>query len=208
MDSEATRNQVYDRCQKQGIPMDRVIFTNRAENRQYSLYHKIDIALDPFPCNGGTTTCDALWMSIPVVSLQGNRFMSRMGATLLTNIGHPEWLANSEDEYIDIAVNLASDVEKLNQIRKSLRGEVEESPIMNDIELGQAQRDLLRDRLSKYCAETFDLELEQFDAEFFVDFIAKELGPLFYNAGIEEAIRTHQAWSERIQEEMDLKKVY
>ncbi len=62
--------------------------------------------------------------------------------------------------------------------------------------------------LSKYCAETFDLELEQFDAEFFVDFIAKELGPLFYNAGIEEAIRTHQAWSERIQEEMDLKKVY
>jgi len=48
----------------------------------------------------------------------------------------------------------------------------------------------------------------QFDAEFFVDFIAKELGPLFYNAGIEEAIRTHQAWSERIQEEMDLKKVY
>ncbi|SQC18859.1 Uncharacterized conserved protein [Klebsiella pneumoniae] len=83
-----------------------------------------------------------------------------------------------------------------------------ESPIMNDIELSQAQRDLLRDRLSKYCAETFDLELEQFDAEFFVDFIAKELGPLFYNAGIEEAIRTHQAWSERIQEEMDLKKVY
>lgn len=69
-----------------------------------------------------------------------------------------------------------------------------------------AQRDLLRDRLSKYCAETFDLELEQFDAEFFVDFIAKELGPLFYNAGIEEAIRTHQAWSERIREEMDLKR--
>ena len=79
---------------------------------------------------------------------------------------------------------------------------------MYDIELRQAQRDLLRDKLSKNCAETFDLELEQFDAEFFVDFIAKELGPLFYNAGIEEAIRTHQAWSERIQEEMDLKKVY
>ncbi|MBW5967714.1 DUF2164 domain-containing protein [Klebsiella variicola] len=79
---------------------------------------------------------------------------------------------------------------------------------MNDIELSPAQRDLLRDNLSKYCEETFNLELEQFDAEFFVDFIAKELGPLFYNAGIEEAIRTHLAWSERIQEEMDLKKVY
>lgn len=79
---------------------------------------------------------------------------------------------------------------------------------MSDIELSPAQRNLLRERLSKYCEETFNLELEQFDAEFFVDFIAKELGPLFYNAGIEEAIRTHLAWSERIQEEMDLKKVY
>ena len=79
---------------------------------------------------------------------------------------------------------------------------------MNDIELSPAQRDLLRDRLSKDCTETFNLELEQFDAEYFVDFIAQELGPLFYNAGIEEAIRTHLAWSERIQEEMDLKKVY
>ncbi|BBS84141.1 hypothetical protein WP7S17E08_41020 [Klebsiella quasipneumoniae] len=79
---------------------------------------------------------------------------------------------------------------------------------MSEIELSPAKRDLLRDRLSKYCEETFNLELEQFDAEFFVDFIAQELGPLFYNAGIEEAIRTHLAWSERIQEEMDLKKVY
>lgn len=79
---------------------------------------------------------------------------------------------------------------------------------MSEIELSPAQRDLLRDRLSKNCEETFNLELEQFDAEFFVDFIAQELGPLFYNAGIEEAIRTHLAWSERIQEEMDLKKVY
>jgi uncharacterized protein (DUF2164 family) len=79
---------------------------------------------------------------------------------------------------------------------------------MSDIEIDPAQRDLLREKLSKYCEETFNLELEQFDAEFFVDFIAKELGPLFYNAGIEEAIRTHLAWSERIQEEMDLKKVY
>ena len=79
---------------------------------------------------------------------------------------------------------------------------------MSDIDLSPAQRDLLREKLCKYCEENFELELEQFDAEFFVDFIAKELGPLFYNAGIEEAIRTHLAWSERIQEEMDLKKVY
>lgn len=135
-----------------GIPIDRVIFSERRKNPQYSLYHKIDIALDPFPCNGGTTTCDALWMSIPVVSLQGNRFMSRMGATLLTNIGHPEWLANSEDEYIDIAVNLASDVEKLNQIRKSLRGEVEESPIMNEVAFARNVERIYRAVWGVWCA--------------------------------------------------------
>ncbi|STU90129.1 Uncharacterized conserved protein [Klebsiella michiganensis] len=79
---------------------------------------------------------------------------------------------------------------------------------MSDIDLSPPQRDLLREKLSKYCEENFELELEQFDAEFFVDFIAKELGPMFYNAGIDAAIATHLAWGERIQEEMDLKKVY
>ena len=78
---------------------------------------------------------------------------------------------------------------------------------MADITLTPGERDLLREKRA-YCEQNFDLELEQFDAEFFVDFIAKELGPMFYNAGIEEAIRTHVAYSERIQEEMDLKKVY
>lgn len=60
---------------------------------------------------------------------------------------------------------------------------------MSDIDLSPPQRDLLREKLSKYCEENFELELEQFDAEFFVDFIAKELGPMFYNAGIDAAIR-------------------
>ncbi|MEN0615760.1 DUF2164 domain-containing protein [Klebsiella indica] len=79
---------------------------------------------------------------------------------------------------------------------------------MNDIDLSLAQRDLLREKLCKYCEDNFELELQQFDAEFFIDFITKELGPTFYNAGIDAAISTHLAWSDRIQEEMDLKKIY
>ncbi|KNC89070.1 DUF2164 domain-containing protein [Trabulsiella odontotermitis] len=78
---------------------------------------------------------------------------------------------------------------------------------MTDINLTREQRDALRHKLATYCEEHFDLELEQFDAEFFVDFIAAEIGPTFYNAGIDEAIRTHMAWNERIQEEMDVKKI-
>ena len=78
---------------------------------------------------------------------------------------------------------------------------------MADITLSLAQRSGLRDALRDYCRDHFELELEQFDAEFFIDFISEKLGPVYYNAGIEEAIRTHLAWSERIQEEMDLKKI-
>ncbi|HAU4331413.1 DUF2164 domain-containing protein [Citrobacter freundii] len=78
---------------------------------------------------------------------------------------------------------------------------------MAEITLAPADRDRLRSELETYCSDHFDLELEQFDAEFFIDFIIEKLGSAFYNAGIEEAIRTHIAWSERIQEEMDLKKI-
>ncbi|MBV8044849.1 DUF2164 domain-containing protein [Pluralibacter sp.] len=78
---------------------------------------------------------------------------------------------------------------------------------MTDITLTAEEKQRLARRLSDYCDEHFDLTLEQFDAEFFVDFIAKAFGPAFYNAGIDEAIRTHMAYSDRIQEEMDLKKI-
>ncbi|MEZ2587136.1 DUF2164 domain-containing protein [Kluyvera intermedia] len=76
-----------------------------------------------------------------------------------------------------------------------------------EITLTPAEREKLRNQLTDYCTKQFDLELEQFDAEFFIEFIIDKLGPAFYNAGIDEAIRTHFAWSERIQEEMDLKKI-
>ncbi|MGG7446211.1 DUF2164 domain-containing protein [Kosakonia oryzendophytica] len=78
---------------------------------------------------------------------------------------------------------------------------------MADITLTHSEREQLRNKLQAYCETHFELELEQFDAEFFIDFIAEQIGPAFYNAGIEEAIRTHALYSERIQEEMDLKKI-
>ena len=79
---------------------------------------------------------------------------------------------------------------------------------MSKIDLSHSEREMLREKLQRYCADNFDLELEQFDAEFFVDFVIENIGPTLFNAGIDEAIRSHAAWSERIQEEMDLKKIY
>ena len=79
---------------------------------------------------------------------------------------------------------------------------------MSAIILTPEQRQLLLRKLETYCETQLDLKLEQFDAEFFTDFIIEQLGPLFLNAGIDEAIRTHLAYGDRIQEEMDLKKIY
>lgn len=79
---------------------------------------------------------------------------------------------------------------------------------MADVNISESEKDLIREKLVVYCRDNLNVELEQFDAEFLCDFVVKELGPLFYNAGIEDAIRTQAAWSERIQEEMDLKKIF
>lgn len=77
---------------------------------------------------------------------------------------------------------------------------------MADMTLSHFEREELTHKLRHYCETHFELELEQFDAEFFVDFISEQIGTVFFNAGIDEAIRTHVQYSERIQEEMDLKK--
>lgn len=78
---------------------------------------------------------------------------------------------------------------------------------MSAITLTKEEKDTIRTKLIDYCEEQFGLSLEQFDADFFTDFVIETLGVAIYNAGVEEAIRTHQQYSERIQEEMDLKKI-
>ncbi|MFN0131973.1 MAG: tetratricopeptide repeat protein [Phycisphaerales bacterium] len=93
------------------------------------LYSRIDIALDPLPYNGTTTTCEALWMGVPVVSLVGRVHAGRVGLSLLTAAGLGEWAADSPDRYIDIASELASDRERLAALRRTLRGRVAASAL-------------------------------------------------------------------------------
>ena len=100
-------------------------------DRYLDSYRQIDVALDPFPYTGGTTTCDALWMGVPVVTLAGRTAVSRGGATLLSNVGLPELVAYDEAEYVDIASGLLHDSDRLAALRRDLRARLEASPIMD-----------------------------------------------------------------------------
>jgi predicted O-linked N-acetylglucosamine transferase (SPINDLY family) len=120
------------RCAKLGIDTGRLRLIPLDTNRQYLAYHEIDIALDPFPLTGGTTTLDVLWMAVPLVSMEGHSSPSRMSTNALTYLGRTEWLAKNETEYLNIAMGLAADVHELNALRLSLRDEVEQSPLMRD----------------------------------------------------------------------------
>jgi predicted O-linked N-acetylglucosamine transferase (SPINDLY family) len=101
-------------------------------------YNRVDVALDTFPYNGTTTTCEALWMGVPVVSLAGDRHAARVGLSLLTAIGQPEWAAENEDAYIEKAVALAQDHALRSRLRESLRSEVAASILCDHA--GQANR--------------------------------------------------------------------
>ncbi len=92
-------------------------------------YRRVDIALDPFPYNGTTTTCEALWMGVPVVSLAGREHRSRVGASLLTHLGSPEWIGADPASYIAICRALASSPAGLADIRARLRGRMRAGPL-------------------------------------------------------------------------------
>jgi predicted O-linked N-acetylglucosamine transferase (SPINDLY family) len=97
----------------------------------YTLHHGIDLALDPFPYPGGTTTCDALWMGVPTVSLHGKAAFTRSGLSILSNAGVPELAVGTESQYLETAVSLAGDFPRLAQLRATLRERMRNSPLMD-----------------------------------------------------------------------------
>jgi len=113
-----------------GLDASRIAFVGKTPGPEYfALYGKIDIALDPFPCAGGTTTCDALWMGVPVVTLAGRTAVGRSGVSLLSNVGLRQLVAGSPDEYVRIAAELARDLPSLAALRQGLRNRMLQSPL-------------------------------------------------------------------------------
>jgi protein O-GlcNAc transferase len=153
IDSEAFRRETEARLERLGLPLDRVILEPRKRSNQYVLYNKIDIALDPFPFNGGTTTLDALWMTVPVIALAGEHFTARMGVSILNNIGLPELIAANEAAYVDLAIGLASDPSRLRAMRGNLRQQMSASRMMDFAAFARDMEAAYRAMWRKWCAQ-------------------------------------------------------
>jgi protein O-GlcNAc transferase len=126
------RQIMRDRFAINGIEEDRIQFVGFLPLPQYyQRYAEIDIALDPFPYCGGTTTCDALWMGVPVVTFCGQTAVGRAGCSILSNAGFPQLVAKSASGYVKIATELATDLPRLSAIRQSLRARMEASSLMD-----------------------------------------------------------------------------
>jgi predicted O-linked N-acetylglucosamine transferase (SPINDLY family) len=104
----------------------------------------IDIMLDTYPYNGVTTTCESLYVGVPVISLHGRHCVSRSGLSILTTLGLGELVAATPEQYVEIAVALASDVARLEQLRRELRDRFERSPLRDERTFAKNFEDLLQ----------------------------------------------------------------
>jgi protein O-GlcNAc transferase len=125
-DDEAARRRFIRRFAQYGTDARRIhLLRHRSREENLAGYAEIDIALDPFPYNGGTTSCEALWMGVPVITKLGTSFVSRVTSSILYHCGLAGWVAGSSEEYIRLAVGLSQDRERLATIRHGMRTQLE-----------------------------------------------------------------------------------
>ncbi len=130
LSSEETRRRCADLFLRHGITSDRIDLVGGTPHREHlDCYNKVDIALDPFPFSGSTTTLEALWMGVPVITAPGETFASRHSLSFLSTVGMTETIADTPGHYAAIAKELAGNLDHLSQIRESLRDRFRSSPL-------------------------------------------------------------------------------
>jgi predicted O-linked N-acetylglucosamine transferase (SPINDLY family) len=141
-----------------GIDPSRIVFAERMSSAEHLARHRqADLFLDTFPYNAHTTTSDALWAGLPVLTLMGNSFASRVAASLLNAIGLPELITNSQEEYEALAIELASNPEKLTALKQKLENNRLTTPLFDT---PQFTKDLERAYLQMYERYQADLPPE------------------------------------------------
>ena len=131
-DVKSVRDSFYDRFKVNGIQKDRLILEGKSPRSKYlAAYNRVDIALSPFPYGGGTTSAEGLWMGVPVITMQGNHFLSHLGESIAHNTGLSDWIAVDEEDYVAKAIALSTDLEGLEKLRLGLRAQVLSRPLFD-----------------------------------------------------------------------------
>jgi predicted O-linked N-acetylglucosamine transferase (SPINDLY family) len=147
------RQPLLDMLQREGIDHDRIELIARRPRVQYlELYHRIDVGLDTFPYNGHTTSLDSFWMGVPVITLVGQTAVGRAGLSQLTNLGLPELIAQTPERYVQIATDLAGDLPRLAELRRTLRKRMEASPLMDAPRFARNIEAAYRQMWRNWCA--------------------------------------------------------
>lgn len=150
---EALAAQVRQKFGSHGVGEERIELAGNSTREEYlGNYQRVDIVLDTFPYPGGTTSVEALWMGVPVLTLQGDRFLGRLGCSIARNAGQADWIARDRDDYVAKAIALSSDLPALAALRAALRSRLRKSPLFDFARFarhfGDTLREIWRDRAS------------------------------------------------------------
>ena len=149
---EPRHESTLQRLAAEGVEPERVEFGRRVSRREYlERYQRIDIGFDTFPFTGATTSLDALWMGVPVVTLTGGTSLHRAGTCLAMNLGLPELVASSEHEFVAKATALADNLPRLARLRAELRPRLEASPLGDAPRFAQKLEAAFRTAWRRYC---------------------------------------------------------
>ena len=147
------REDLYRDLENTGVDRDRITMVPYiAIEEYYRWFGRVDIALDTMPFSGGTTTCDALWMGAPVITFPGSRSWSRSAASILTTVGLADCIAESEQDYVRRAVQLAGNPARIAKLRKSLRSRMIDSPLMDKRLFARDMENVFRRMWQSWCS--------------------------------------------------------
>jgi len=146
-------SRTIERFQAFGICADRLLLEGHTSRTDYfTSYNRVDLALDPFPYPGGTTSVEGLWMGVPVLAKRGNCFIAHNGETIAHNSGQTEWIAQDESDYLAKAIHFASDLKALGKLRAGLRKQVLASPLFDADRFARRFAEAMTDMWEDYLA--------------------------------------------------------
>ncbi|HKO46563.1 MAG TPA: tetratricopeptide repeat protein [Polyangiaceae bacterium] len=147
------RDRVRSIFARANVALERIEFVDRSGRLDYlQRYREIDICLDTFPSNGHTTSLDALWMGVPTVTLAGTTVVGRAGVCQAMNLALPELITTTSEQYVALARSLASDLERLSELRRTLRDRLKQSPLMDGARFARNLEAIYRDVWRRFCA--------------------------------------------------------